>query len=350
MAKTLRAVHYLNQFFGQIGGEDKADTQPMSRDGVVGPGVLFQQILGQDVRIEGTVICGDNAFAEQVEQKTREVLALIERYRPDLVLAGPAFNAGRYGVACAAVCEAVSRELRIPAVAGMFPENPAVELYRKSLYIVPTAGTALGMKDAAEKMVQLARKLAAGEPLGSPEDEGYLARGVRKNYFAAERGATRAVTMLLQKIRGLPYRTEYPMPVFDRIDPLPPVERLGDATIALITSGGIVPKGNPDRIESSSASKFGKYDISSLKQLSSETHETAHGGYDPTYANADPHRVLPLDVIRDLEQEGRIGKVYPWYYATVGNGTSVASARKFAQEIAKDLVRDGVQAVIISST
>jgi glycine reductase complex component B subunit gamma len=350
MRRKLKAVHYLNQFFGQIGGEDKADTQPLSRAGAVGPGVLFQQILGEEVQIKGTVICGDNTFAEHTEQVTQQVIALIKSHEPDLVLAGPAFNAGRYGIACAAVCEAAAQELGIPSVTGMFPENPAVEMYRKSVYIVSTLGTALGMKDAAENMVRLAMRLARGEVLGTPKEEGYIARGIRKNYFASDSGAVRAVDMLLRKIKREPYETEYPMPVFDRLEPLPPVERLGEATIALVTSGGIVPKGNPDRIESSSASKFGKYDISKLEHLSPESHETAHGGYDPTYANADPHRVLPLDVIRDLEREARIGKLYPYYYATVGNGTSVASARKFAQEIAKDLIRDGVQAVILSST
>ncbi len=60
--------------------------------------------------------------------------------------------------------------------------------------------------------------------------------------------------------------------------------------------------------------------------------------------------MLPLDVIRDLEREGVIREIYPYYYATVGNGTSVANAKKFAQDIAKDLLKDGVQAVIISST
>jgi glycine reductase complex component B subunit gamma len=350
METKIRVVQYLNQFFGQIGGEDQAGIEPIGKDGAVGPGLLFQQILGREMAIVGTVICGDNYFSEHLEQATDTVLSLISGYDPQLVVAGPAFNAGRYGVACGAVCEAVASHLKIPAVTGMFAENPAVELYRKSVYIIETQATTLGMKDAAESMAQLAVKLTRGESLGTPAEEGYLARGIRKNYFAAQTGATRAVEMLLRKLKGEPYTTEYPMPTFDRVEPLPPLERLCEATIALITSGGIVPKGNPDRIESSSASRYGKYDISGTMSLSPQSHETAHGGYDPTYANQDPHRVLPLDVVRDLEREGVIGRLYPYYYATVGNGTAVASARDFAREIAKDLTRDGVQAVIISST
>ena len=75
-----------------------------------------------------------------------------------------------------------------------------------------------------------------------------------------------------------------------------------------------------------------------------------HGGFDPTAANTDPNRVLPLDVTRELEREAVIGNLYPYYYATVGNGTTVSNAKIFAQEIATDLLSEGVNAVIISST
>ncbi len=350
MGRKLRVVHYLNQFFGQIGGEEKADTEPLKRDGTVGPGVLFQQMLSQAGEIVGTVICGDNYFNENVEKAKKAVLELIKGYEPDLLLAGPAFNAGRYGTACGAICDEAHKRLGIPAVTGMFPENPGVELYKKSVYIIETKSSSMGMKEAAKKMTTLVMKLTKGESIGSPGEEGYIAKGIRKNYFAGQRGATRAVDMLLRKIKGEPFSTEYPMPVFDRVDPSPPIEKLSGITLALITSGGIVPKGNPDRVESSSASRYGKYDIGGVEALSPETFESNHGGYDNTYANQDPHRVLPLDVVRDLEREGAVGKLYPYFYATVGNGTSVANARKFAQEIARDLVRDGVRAVIITST
>jgi len=95
------------------------------------------------------------------------------------------------------------------------------------------------------------------------------------------------------------------MPEFDRVPPAPAVKDIRKALVALVTSGGIVPKGNPDHIESSSASKFGKYDLEGIEALSPETHQTAHGGYDPVYANEDPNRVLPVDVMRELEKEGR---------------------------------------------
>ncbi len=54
-------------------------------------------------------------------------------------------------------------------------------------------------------------------------------------------------------------------------------------------------------------------------------------------------------MMRELEEELGFDQ-HEWYYATVGNGTSVDSAQKFAKEIAVELIRDGVQAVILTST
>ena len=54
--------------------------------------------------------------------------------------------------------------------------------------------------------------------------------------------------------------------------------------------------------------------------------------------------------MRELEKEGKIGKLYDLYYATVGNGTSVGNSVGFAKEYAKKLVDAGVDAVILTST
>jgi glycine reductase len=275
---------------------------------------------------------------------------MIKKYSPDLFIAGPAFNAGRYGVACGTIAKAVKEELGIPVMTGMYVENPGADMYKKDLYIVSTKDNAAGMREAVPAIAKLALKLAKGEEIGSPAEEGYIERGIRKNYFATDRGSKRAVAMLASKLKGESLVTEYPMPNFDRVDPNPPVKDMAHSVIALVTSGGIVPKGNPDRIESSSASKFGKYDIEGRLDLTENDFQTAHGGYDPVYANMDADRVLPVDVIRELEKEGVIGKLHRYYYATVGNGTSVANAKKYGAEIAAQLRNDGVDAVILTST
>jgi glycine reductase len=350
MGSPFRAVHYLNQFFGQIGSEDKADTPPLKKTGAIGPGRLFQELLGEDIEVVGSVICGDNYFNENIDTAKTEVVELIKSFEADVLVAGPAFNAGRYGVACGAVCEAVKEQLGIPVVTGMFPENPGVDLFKKSVYIIEAKSSTLGMKEAAEKMSAIALKLVKGESLGLPEAEGYIPKGIRKNYLAAQTGACRAVEMLLEKLAGASFISEYTAPVFDRVAPLPPIKKLDEIKLALITSGGIVPAGNPDRIESSAASRYQKYDVRNIETLRAREYEAVHGGYDPAAANADPNRVLPLDVTRELQREAVIGNLYSYYYATVGNGTTVSNAMNFAREIAKDLLSEGVNAVIISST
>lgn len=346
----IKIVHYINQFYGGIGGEEKADVRPEIREGIVGPGMALKGALGKDAEIVATVICGDSYFNENLETATAEILEMVKRYNPDMFIAGPAFNAGRYGVACGSICKAVKDSLGIPVLTGMYIENPGADMFKKEMYIVSTANAATGMRQAIPAMGKLALKLANKEEIGTPDEEGYIARGIRKNVFKAERGSKRAVDMLVAKLKGESFVTEYPMPDFDRVAPNQPVLDLTKAKIALVTSGGIVPKGNPDRIESSSASKYGKYDISQFNDLTSETHETAHGGYDPVYANQDADRVLPVDVLRDLEKEGVIGELHKYFYTTTGNGTSVANAKKYAATFAKELVADKVDAVILTST
>lgn len=346
----LKFVHYINQFFANIGGEEKADYAPEVRDGVVGPGLAFNQAFGEEAEIIATVICGDSYFNENVDSATETVLNMIKEKAPDGVICGPAFNAGRYGVACGTVAAAVKEQLGLPVVTGMYKENPGADMYKNKVYMCPTKNSAAGMRDAVKKLAPLALKIAKGEKIGASCQEGYMPNGVRVNFFEKERGSKRAVKMLLKKLADKPFETEYPMPSFDRVDPQPAIKDLSKATIALCTSGGIVPKGNPDHIESSNASHYGEYDITGVMDLTEETYETAHGGYDPVYANEDPDRVLPVDVMREFEKEGVIGKLHNKFYTTVGNGTAVASAKAFAEEYAQKLIADGVDAVIMTST
>ena len=44
------------------------------------------------------------------------IAGYIREYQPDLFIAGPAFNAGRYGYACATIACAVQEELGIPVL------------------------------------------------------------------------------------------------------------------------------------------------------------------------------------------------------------------------------------------
>lgn len=343
---TYKIVHYINQFFAGIGGEDFADTPPEKRDGSVGPGMALSSALQGKAEIVGTVICGDGFFNENLEAASKTVLHMISSYSPDMVIVGPAFNAGRYGMACGMVAKLVDENLKIPVVGGIYIENPGLEIYKRYAYFVETGNSAASMRKAVPDIVSVIDKIISGEEV----TDGYIKKGLRKNFFAEKRGSKRAVDMLLKKISGEEFITEYPMPVFDRVPPNPAIADIKTARIALVSSGGPVPKGNPDHIESSSASKYGKYNLTGFDDFTHRNGETAHGGYDPVYANEDLDRVLPVDVIKEMLRNGEIGSLHDYYYSTVGNGTSVANSKMFASAIAKDLLADNVSAVILTST
>lgn len=346
----IKVVHYINQFFANIGGEEKADIMPELMMGAVGPGLALQAGLGDGYEIVATVVCGDNYFGEHMEEAKGKILEMIKGYKPDLFVAGPAFNAGRYGVACGAVAKAVEGELNIPVITGMYPENPGVDMFRKDLHIIHTDISAAGMRKAMAKLCVLAKKMVNKEEILSPSEEGYIERGIRVNYFNERRGSERAVDLLLDKIAGKEYKTEYPMPAFDRVSPNSPVKDMSKIKLAVVTSGGIVPQGNPDRIESSSATKYGVYDITGMDSMTKDKFMTVHGGYDRAFVTENPNLVVPLDVLREMEKEGVIGELCNYFITTTGTGTSVGNAKGFGEQFTKKLLEDGVGAVILTST
>ncbi len=345
-----RVIHFLNQFFGQIGGEDHAGVGPMVREEPVGPGLALQAALGAQARVVATVICGDNYFAEQPDKAAAEVIDLIGGFSPDLVFAGPAFNAGRYGPSCALVCKSVKEILGVPAVTGMYPENPGAELYGKDLVCVKTGPSAAAMRTAVTAMAAIGLKLADGAELAGSELEQLLPRGLRKNFQSEKTGAARAVDMLLDKLSGRPFRTELAMPVFENIVPAQPILDLSRARIALVTEGGIVPKGNPDRLESSRATKYLRYGIAGIDDLTSADFQSVHGGYSNVFANEDPDRVLPVDALRECVKTGEIGSMAEYFFTTTGNGTTLDNSGRFGREIAAALKADKVDGVILTST
>lgn len=85
MSGPLRVVHYVNQFFGGIGGEDQAHVGVTVRAGAVGPGRVLETALGDGVRVEATIICGDNFANERAEDVAPAGAARIGNTKRDLV-------------------------------------------------------------------------------------------------------------------------------------------------------------------------------------------------------------------------------------------------------------------------
>jgi betaine reductase len=349
MGIPLRVAHYLNQFFAGIGGEDVANIPPRLQEGPVGSGRLLQQALKNEGTIVATLICGDNYLSDAPDNALATIIAMLQELKPDVLIAGPAFESGRYGLACAAVCKA-AQKISIPALTGMHPDSPGVESGRPDIMVIPTGASPVETQAALTAMASLAVRLARKEPLGSAEVEGFLPRGVREMYTREAPGYRRALDMLQAKLRGQRFTTEVPILVPERVVPAPPIANLPNATIALVTTGGLVRKGNPDRQVSANATRFFRHNVSELESLSGKDWEAYHAGYFNHIVNKNPNYILPLSFMRDLERKGAIAGIYPYIYALPGVSTPVAQARRMGADVARELAEARVTGCLLVAT
>ena len=349
MAKKLRVVHFLNQFFAGLGGEEKANIGIQVMEGAVGPGRALQAQFGDQAEIVGTIVSGDNYFAENTEKARDEALHHIKEMAPDVVVAGPAFNAGRYGVNCGEFTRSATEHLGIPGVTAMYPENPGVLLHQTSTYILPTGDSPAQMGQVAASLARFAVKLGTGEPIGPADEEGYMPRGHRELGFRDKPGWQRAVEMLLAKLNDQPFTTEIRLQVHEQVEPAPPV-KVADAKLAVVVTSGLSPKGNPDGFTTFNATKWAKYPIEGAATMNEGEWFSVHGGYDTRHVNQNPNFSVPLDVLRELEDQGAFKSLSDSFYSTTGVGTPDASSKRIGEEIAQDLLREEVDAALLVST
>jgi glycine reductase len=347
----LKALCYINQFYAGLGGEEMAHEGLHVFEGAKGPAIGMSALWKDEMEVVRTLSCGDNFInlEENYESIKPQLLELVKEMAPDVVIAGPAFNAGRYGVACGKFCDLITSELGIPSVTSMFPTNPAVEMYLRKTVIAEGAETAAGMRTTLPNLAKLALKLAKKEALAPAAADGYIPTGIRINEVDDKSAAERVVECLLKKIQGKPFATEVPLRKEERVSAAPPVSDSSSLRFALVTTGGLVPKGNPDKLRQYASVSYGTYPIN-LPTFNKEHYESVHGGYDTTAVNNDPQRLIPYTAALNLQKRGIIGSVTPYFLSTCGIGTNVAMGKKLGSEMAAQLIADGVQAVFLTST
>lgn len=347
-----KGILYINQFFAGIGGEDKADFPPELRNGGVGPGLPLNKTLS-DAEITHTIICGDNFMSSHTDEAIEKIMDLIKDLDFDFFIAGPAFQAGRYGVACGTIGKSIKEKYSIPIFSSMHHENPGVDMFKKEFIIFQGGKSAASMKEDTKHIGEYINRYFSNEKLNSAKEERYFPRGIRHQIEPQEKMETaskRAINMLLNKLHSREFLSELIIPKLEKITPAKPLKDLSSSKIAIVTSGGIVPSSNPDRIQSASATRWGMYDISKDERLEPIVYKTIHAGYDPAAADADPNICVPLDVLRAFEKEGTIGSIDTHFYTTVGTGTTEAEAKRMGEEILVHLRDHNVDGVILTST
>lgn len=148
-----KAILYINQFFGQIGGEEKAGIEPEIHEGQIGPAIQLEKELNAEVT--HTIICGDNYIGTNTDAAVATILGMLEDKEFDIFLAGPAFQAGRYTVACGTICKAVKEKFGVPVVTSMNEETPGVDMFKKDMYILKGGNIASKMREDVKAMAKL---------------------------------------------------------------------------------------------------------------------------------------------------------------------------------------------------
>ncbi|WP_029451076.1 glycine/betaine/sarcosine/D-proline family reductase selenoprotein B [Clostridium algidicarnis] len=174
----IKVVQFLNQVQAGLGGDERMDIEPQSQNGAFGPGMLLKStMIRNGADIIGTVICGDNYFLENKEKAVEEILEMIKKFSPDVVLCGPALNYKRYGECCGYLVKAVENKLKIPAFAAMSKESTGTPIFRKDIYIIETPNKGgVGLSNSLKNISSFAGKLGKGEAIGTPEKEGYFSK------------------------------------------------------------------------------------------------------------------------------------------------------------------------------
>jgi glycine reductase len=162
-------------------------------------------------------------------------------------------------------------------------------------------------------------------------------------------GYERAFRMLMAKLNGQPFETEIPIEQFEPVPPAAPVKDLRKSRIAIITTSGLVPKGNPDKFKMFNATEWRKYRLPDAPALEGKDWDVIHGGFNTAYAQENPNLVVPLDVLR--EKAGRdFGELHDEFYTITGVGTSLKTARQAGEEMAASMRDAGVEAALLVAT
>ena len=80
---SFKVIHYINQFFAQVGGEEMAHIAPELREGKVGPGMALAAAWKGEAEIVKTIVCGDSYFAENEKEAKAIILEWVKTEAPD---------------------------------------------------------------------------------------------------------------------------------------------------------------------------------------------------------------------------------------------------------------------------
>src|SRR5699024_5068527 len=121
------------------------------------------------------------------DEAIEKILKFMEDKEFDMFVAGPTFQAGRYGFAAGRICKAVKEKFKVPVYSSMHEENPGVNMFKSDIIIFKGGRSAASMGKDVKNIAKYANKVINGEKLLPAEDEGYYGRGIRHQYWLEDK-------------------------------------------------------------------------------------------------------------------------------------------------------------------
>ena len=298
----MTVVHYLNQFFAGLGGEEAADTEPFRIDGPVGPG---NALAAAGITPDITIGCGDDYFGQHEAEALRSLLGWIGELRPgrpglrSVVRIGPLRIRVRRGGSGGRPTGHPGRRGDDPRFARRARERGR-RLHRAH---------GLERREHADRVAHdrvAGDRLAAGETGREVPTKRDISReGSAQTCMPARTGAARAVDLVLSKLEGA---------VRDRDRAARPRgpgaaahRRRGDGDRGARDRGGLRARRAIRIVCRPVTRTCGCGTRSGCGSMSADRYETVHAGFDTAVANRIRTGWFPWTPARELEANGKIG-------------------------------------------
>lgn len=170
---VIPTVWYMNQFYAGIGAKEFANTPPTVSDKVVGPAKVVEN--DARFRICKIIYCGDDYAYNNIDELKSLVARVLGEYKKVLFIASPSFSATEFSVINLKLCDYVQSALRIETVTGMYTDiykkikSDTLFNYYNHLDVVSTKNSAVGMREAIPKIMQIGGKKYKNQQLTDEE-------------------------------------------------------------------------------------------------------------------------------------------------------------------------------------
>lgn len=158
----MKVLMIFDQTQAGLGGKESADLPLGGKMMAIGSCNMFERQLKEvGGKIVGTLYCGNGTFMNDPETVSKKFAAMAKKIQPDVVICGPCFNYGEYGIMAAKTALTINEHTDIPAFAMMSEEcDKAIADYKDKVHILkmPKKG-GTGLNQALGNMVTFAKML-----------------------------------------------------------------------------------------------------------------------------------------------------------------------------------------------